>query len=343
MENSRPSRTINWKLWTGLLLSALFLYLAFCQVDLRKTRTIIASSDFIILLPAALITIVQYIIRALRWELFLCHIQKTGFKNRLLSVFTGFAANCVLPARLGELVRANAIGQAERISKSAALGTLVIERLFDGLIMLIIIAAGLGCTRFPPEFTHIIKHLRWSAFLFFCGIVLAIVFVAIIRHRPHIFQRVTDKFFFILPDRAKNRISLILDNFILGLTPVKGCRMFLKAFLYSLILWGLSLCQIHLVSIATGIRLPFITTFIIMGFLSIGVMVPSAPGFIGAYHLAGQYAYMVLGIPAEAGLSAAILLHALFFIPTVIIGVFAFSRLHAAWAQNNIKDRINCN
>jgi glycosyltransferase 2 family protein len=93
MENNRSINTINWKLWAGLLLSALFLYLAFRQVDLKKTGAIIASSDYILLLPAALITIIQYILRAIRWELFLCHLQKTGFENRLLSVFTGFAAN----------------------------------------------------------------------------------------------------------------------------------------------------------------------------------------------------------------------------------------------------------
>jgi uncharacterized membrane protein YbhN (UPF0104 family) len=113
------------------------------------------------------------------------------------------------------------------------------------------------------------------------------------------------------------------------------------ALLWSLLLWGLSLFQIHLVGIASGIRLPFVTTFLIMGFLFAGVIVPSAPGFIGAYHLAGQYAYIVLGISAEAGLSVATLLHALFFIPTVIIGVFAFTRLHAACGRTNIKNKVN--
>lgn len=343
MENNRPHNTVNWKLWTGFLLSALFLYLAFRQVDIWKTGAIIASSDYTILLPAALITIIQYLIRALRWEIFLCHIQKTCFKNRLLSIFTGFAANCVLPARLGEIVRANALGQIERISKSAVFGTLVIERLFDGLIMLIIIVIGLMNTTFPPEFNHIIKRIRWSALVFFFGIVLLMMFISIIRRRPDIFQRVTDKILFMFSEAVRKKISLTLDNFFLGLSPVKGYSPLVNAFLWSSILWGLSLCQIQLVGIATGIRLPFVTSFIIMGFLSVGVMVPSAPGFIGAYHLAGQYAYMVLGISAEAGLSAATLLHALFFIPTVIIGVFAFTRLQTVCGRIKISNKVNNN
>jgi uncharacterized protein (TIRG00374 family) len=341
MENNRPLNAVNWKLWAGLLLSALFLYLAFRKVDLWRTGAIIASSNYILLLPAALITIAQYLIRALRWEIFLCHIQKTGLKNRLLSVFTGFAANCVLPARLGELVRANALGHIERMSKSAVFGTLVIERLFDGFIMLIIIFAGLMSTTFPPEFSHIIKRIRWSALIFLLGIVVVMVLIAAIRARPGIFQRVIDKILFMFSEAVRKKIALILDNFFLGLSPVKGCRPLFMAFLWSLILWGLSLCQIHLVGIATGIELPFVTTFIIMGFLFAGVIVPSAPGFIGAYHLAGQYAYIVLGISAEAGLSAATLLHALFFIPTVIIGVFAFTRLQSASGRINISNNIN--
>jgi glycosyltransferase 2 family protein len=91
---------------------------------------------------------------------------------------------------------------------------------------------------------------------------------------------------------------------------------------------------------STGIRLPFVTTFIVMGFLSVGVAVPSAPGFIGAFHLAGQYAYMVFGISAEAGLSAATLLHLSFFIPTVLIGVFAFARLQAACGRVNLSTKM---
>lgn len=339
MENNRPLKKINWKFWAGLLLSALFLYLSFRQVDLTKTGAIIASSNYIILLPAALITIVQYLIRAIRWEIFLCHVQKTGFINRLLSVFTGFAANCVLPARLGELVRANALGQIEKISKSAVFGTLVIERLFDGFIMLIIIVIGLICTAFPPEYSHIIRRIRWSVLILFCGLVFLLVFISIIRRRPGILQRVTDKVFSMFSDAARKKISIILDNFFWGLSPVKGYKPLLKALLWSLILWGLSLCQIQLVSIATGISLPFVTTFLIMGFLFVGVVIPSSPGFIGAFHLAGQYAYMVLGISPEAGLSAATLLHALFFIPTVLIGVLAFTRLQAACGRINISNK----
>jgi glycosyltransferase 2 family protein len=343
MKNNRSISTINWKLWAGLLLSALFLYLAFRQVDIGKTGSILASSNYIILLPAALITIIQYIIRTLRWELFLCHIQKTGFKNRLLSIFTGFAANCVLPARLGEFVRANALGEIEQISKSAVFGTLVVERLFDGFIMLIIIIIGLVSTTFPPEYSYIIKRLRWGALIVFCGVVLAIVVIAVIRLRSEIFQRIIDRAFSMFSDATRKKINLIIDNFFLGLSPVKGLKPLVKALLWSIILWGLSLCQIHLVGMATGIRLPFISTFIIMGFLFVGVAVPSAPGFIGAFHLAGQYAYMVLGLSPEAGLSAATLLHILFFIPTVLIGVLAFTRLQTACGRINISKKINRN
>lgn len=341
MENNLSLKKVNWKIWAGFLSSALFLYLAFRQADLWRAGAIIASSNYIILLPAALITIAQYLVRALRWEIFLCHMGKTGLRNRLLSVFTGFAANCVLPARLGELVRANALGQIERMSKSAVFGTLVIERLFDGFIMLIIIVAGLMNTAFPPEFSHVIRRIRWSALIFFFGIVAAMVFIAAIRRRPDIFQRVLDKILFMFSEAIRKKTGLILDNFFLGLSPVKGLKPLLMALLWSLILWGLSLIQIHLVGIATGIRLPFITTFIIMGFLFAGVIVPSAPGFVGAYHLAGQYAYIALGVSAEAGLSAATLLHALFFIPTVLIGVLAFIRLQRACGRINVSSNIN--
>lgn len=336
MGNKPPSSSMNWKLWTGLILSALFLYLAFRQVDFKKTGAIIASSDFRLLVPAVLITIAQYLVRAWRWEILLSPVKKTGFENRFLSVLVGFAANCVLPARLGEFIRANSLGQAEKISKSAAFGTLVIERLFDGFVLLIILITGLLFTAFPADLAHISKSLRISAVVFFCVLVILIVFIAGFRYRTELFTRIIGKLFFMFSEKIRKNIILIVENFAVGLSPIKGFNSWCIVILWSFILWILSLLQIQIVGAATGIKLPFITSFIILGMLSMGVAVPSAPGFIGTYHLTVQYAFMLFGISAEQGLSAAILLHASFFLPTVLLGVLAFVKMQALYGKIDV-------
>ena len=336
MSRNKPILQINWKLYAGLILSALFLYLAFKKVDFAKTWAIIKSSDFRFLLPAVLVTILQYLIRAWRWKILLIPVKKTGFRNRFLSVLIGFAANCVLPARLGEFIRANSLGQAEKISKSAAFGTLVIERLFDGVVMLLILFLGLQFARLSTDHALIIKSLKGSALLLFCAFITLIVFITGLRLRTDLFVRILGKIFFMLSEKHKNRIILSVENFALGLSPLKGASSWGIVIFWSLILWCLSLVQIQLISISVGITLPFISYFIILSILAMGVMVPSAPGFIGTFHLSVQYGFILFGISAEEGLSAAFLLHASFYIPTIITGVLAFIRMQALYGKIDV-------
>lgn len=329
MGENRPINLTNWKLWAGLVISALFLYLAFRSVDFAQTGAIILSSDFTFLILAIIVTLVQYLVRAWRWNIILCPIKKTRFNSRFLSILIGFAANCVLPARLGEFIRANSLGKAEKISKSATFGTLVIERLFDGFVVLLILLIGLLYTKFPADLVHISNSLRGSAIFFFCAFIILICFIIGLRYRTDLFARVIEKLLFMLPESMRKKIILIVENFAFGLSPMKGVRSWLIVILWSMVLWFLSLCQIQFIGASIGIELPFITSFIIMGMLSMGVMVPSAPGFIGTFHLSVQYGFMFLGVSGEEALSAAILLHASFFFPTILFGVLAYTRMQA--------------
>ncbi|MGD9162302.1 MAG: lysylphosphatidylglycerol synthase transmembrane domain-containing protein [Desulfobacteraceae bacterium] len=331
MESSRPANQINWKLWAGLILSALFLYIAFKQVDFIKTWEIILSSDLILLLLAVLITVTQSLIRAWRWKIFLKPIKKTDFKGRFISVIIGFAANCVLPARLGEFVRANSLGQIEKISKSSALGTLVIERLFDGFTLLSMLLIGLLYADLPDDQAYILTSLRGSAILLFCAFIVIIFFIAGFRYRADFFSKILEKLLFMFSMKIKNKILVVFDNFAFGLSPVRGVGLFCKSIFWTLLLWTFTLFQIQIIEASIGVKLPFIATFIIIGILSVGVAVPSAPGFIGAYHLAAQYGFMLFGVSAEKALSAAILLHASFFLPSIIMGLFAFIMMQVSY------------
>ena len=336
METKQSANSINWKLFAGLILSALFLYLAFRQVDFKKTGEILASADFKYLLPVVFITAAQFIIRAWRWEILLHPLKKTGFQNRLLAILIGFAANCVLPARLGEFIRANSLGQAEKISKSSVFGTIVVERLFDGFILLFVFLIGLLFTELPHEMQNIYINLRRSAVLFFCVFILIIIFILGLRHKTSLFIRMIEKAFFMFSKEMKSRLILIIKNFALGLSPVKGLYSFIIIILWSLFLWLSFLVQIQLIGESIGVTLPFITSFIIMAMLSFGVMIPSAPGYIGTFHLSVQYGFMFFGVSSEEAFSAAILLHASSFLPTILLGVFAFIRMQAIYGKIDI-------
>ena len=308
-------RSINWKLWAGIFISAIFLYLAFRKVDLRMTWAVIRGADIPILGLVVTVTFFQFVVRALRWRVLLYPIKATGFSNRLLSILTGFAANCILPARLGEFVRANCLSRSEGVSGSSIFATIVVERIFDGFTLLFILLVGLMGTTFPVELQAVSGKLRFTGIILFLLYILIIVFLMGFKYRTETFLHLIERLLFFLPQDFRSRVIWIVRNFSLGLVPLKGVSGWIQAISYSLLLWFLGLLQIFLIGKSIGLSLPFMAPFLILSISTFGVMIPSAPGFIGTFHLAAQYGFMFFGVAREEALSAAILWHATFFFP----------------------------
>ena len=132
----------------GLLVSLVFLYLAFRKVDFSELWSALKGANYWYILPNIVLVILSMWMRAYRWKFMIHPIKKVGLGRLFSTVMIGFMANNVLPARLGEFVRAYSLGAKENISKSATFATIVIERIFDGFAILFILWLSLFCPLF---------------------------------------------------------------------------------------------------------------------------------------------------------------------------------------------------
>lgn len=319
---------MSWKFWLGLLISAVFLYVAFHNVDLGLLLLSLKSISLPFIIPIVILTILFYVIRALRWFHLLEPIKKIGLSSLFSSTVIGFAANCVLPARLGEFVRANYIGRMENISKSSSLATIVIERLFDVFTILLILLFVILFTDFPSEWESTAKALKTGGFFLLVLFIISIFLLIGLKKKTQIFLNIAEKVIFFLPGKIKHKLVYILKDFSNGLVLVKGLSQLLAVIFYSLILWYLTTFQIYILGLSMDLSLPFLAPFFILVLLCLSVTIPSAPGYIGTFHLACQYGLMFYGFSPEKALSMAILLHAAGFIPTVILGLIIFLLQH---------------
>jgi len=331
---------MNWKFWLGVLISCAFLYFAFRNVDVGLIFLSIKSTSLPFLIPVVMLTVLFYLIRALRWFYLLEPIKKIGLSNLFSSTVIGFAANCVLPARLGEFIRADYIGRMERISKSSSLATIVIERLFDVFTILLIFLFVILFTDFSPEWESIGKALKTGGFLFLIVFLLSILLLIGLKKKTQAFLNIAQNLLFFLPGKIKQKIVDILKDFSKGLVLVKGPFQLLAVIFYSLIFWCLSVLQIYILGLSMGLSLPFLAPFFILVLLCFSVAIPSAPGYIGTFHLACQYGLIFFGFSREKALSMAILLHAAGFIPTVILGLIIFLLQHIS-LRNLTNGRIS--
>ena len=326
-QTNQLSKFHDWKLWMGLFISALFLYLAFRKVDLSQMWAVIKSANLYFLALIVIFCFLQFIARVWRWNILLEPVAATRFRMRLHATLVGFAANCILPARLGEFIRANTIGRAENISGSAAFGTIVVERLFDGFTLLLVLLIGLMGTAFPEEWQSISRGLRATGSFLLLFYVLLIFFLVGFKYKTTPFLSLLDRLLFFLPGPLRSKCLNMIRNFSLGLVLTKKPHKWVLILFYSLLIWFLNLYQIELVSRSLGISVPFIATFLIMAMASFGVMIPSAPAYIGTFHLSVMYGFLFFGLGKEEALSAAILWHAAIFIPTILFAFCSFAIL----------------
>jgi uncharacterized protein (TIRG00374 family) len=312
-----------WKLWAGLIISLLFLYLAFRKVDLPRLWAVI---DSVLLWPLCIviaIAFLQYIIRSLRWVVLLEPIKKVSFDNCLLCVLVGFAANCIFPARLGEFIRAACLGAREELKGGIVFGSIVVERFFDGLTLLLVLVIGLMGAASLPLWEGLGEGLRTAGLLVLLTYLCLAACLVGLKLKADSFSHLLNRLLFFIPASIRTKIIDTMLHFSLGLVLIKSPKKWILAVFYSFLLWFTHLFQIQLIESAINVSLPFLSTFIILAMASFGAMIPSGPGFIGTFHLAVQYGFMVCGISSEEALSAAILWHASSVLPTILFGAVA--------------------
>lgn len=333
---------LNWKVWLGLLISSICLYLAFRGTEPGESWAVIRTADLSFLFLAVIVTFFQFVVRAWRWKRFLLPIKETSFANRLSSTLIGFAANCVLPARMGEFIRAGYLGKTEKISGSSSFGTIVVERFFDGFTLLLVLLIGIMTATFPEELGFVSGKLRNMGLLMFFFYVLVIIFLAGIKYRTGTFLNFFNSIFFFLPDHMRTGFLNMVNNFSQGLVIIKGISSWIQMICYSFLIWGLGLLQISLINQSIGLELPFISTFLMLSIASFGVLIPSAPGYIGTFHAAVRYGLLLFGVSSQQALPAAIIWHAVFFFPTIVFGLLALLYLQIVTGRSwEYRDNIS--
>jgi uncharacterized protein (TIRG00374 family) len=225
-------------------------------------------------------------------------------------------ANSILPARGGEFVRAFTIGQAERLSKSASFATIIVERIFDLVTLIIFLLISL---RFISN-DSVVSRIFWI------GVILAasiIIFLIVLKKKPGIMNIIV----FLSPEKFKEKSKKFPEAFAKGLEILGNLRILFFTFLQSLFLWSCFALVYYLLFVSFEFDLSFGAAFLVMSICSLGISIPSSPGFIGTYHYFIVFSLSLFGIPKSSALSFSIVAWAVNILPVVIIGLVALNKL----------------
>ena len=301
----------------GWLISLIFLYFAF--QGLSWSSVLEGFTKVSLNTPIIMIGVycLGFILRAWRWKFLLPRGISIG--DSLGAVVLGYAANNVLPARLGEIVRAQAIGKKCQISRSLALASILVERVFDGLVLTGLLYLGIRGGAIPS----------WASSIGLLGLSIfggALVFVLLLALTRSLWEKKIRLF-------PSSKLRNILKQFAKGLILV-GRTPFLPLTMLGLTLtvWLVEGIMFYVAIQAFELRVPATAALFVMGLVNLGILVPSAPGYLGAFQYFGILALSAWQVPSGEALGCVVLIHACQYLPITLWGLsyipyFGFSSL----------------
>ncbi|MFQ5511129.1 MAG: lysylphosphatidylglycerol synthase transmembrane domain-containing protein [Candidatus Krumholzibacteriia bacterium] len=309
------------KLLLGSLVSALFLYLAMRDIQWSTLWDVVKRTQFRYLIPSAFFTMFGHYCRSYRWKFMMLPVKRIPTNNLFAATAVGFMANNLLPARLGELVRAYILGKRERVSRTASFATIVYERVVDVFTLLVLLWVMLLKVDGP-------EWLRTSgAWILVVNVALLGMMVFMERKRETFLRWVT-RLASPLPDRMQARADRATQAFVSGLTTVTQARTLLPIALTSALVWLCAILGFYFCLLALDMHPPFVASVTLVVLVSMGTMIPSAPAYLGTTQYACIVSLAIFGIGKSEALAYSLLYHATHFFPITLTGLFYLWRMH---------------
>jgi uncharacterized protein (TIRG00374 family) len=314
------------RFWLGFLISLALLAYLFHQTDLVSIGAALSGANYVYLLPALILYFIGVGIRAVRWHFLLRSIKPVSLSVLFPVVVIGYMANDLLPARIGELVRAVVLGEEQSMSKASILVTIFVERLFDGLTMIAFIA---GASMFLPLNGYLKTLLALGAALFIT-ITAVLVLVAGLRER---LDRVIVFVLSRLPSHWGDRAAKLIDSFLHGLSVLRSPLDALAALAFSILAWLFEAGMYLMLALGFGILKPFSVFVLATALANLVTIIPSTPGYVGVFDAPIKYVLTLFGVEPNLATSYTLLLHVTLILPVTLLGFFFAWRAGFSLAQ----------
>jgi glycosyltransferase 2 family protein len=326
-----------WQFWLGVLISAFFLYRVLQNVDFNLLITDILQANYLWIIPGVAVYFVAVWARAWRWHYLLRPLKAISTRTMFPIVTIGYAGNNIYPARAGEVIRAVVLRRKEGVPVSASLATIIVERIFDGVVMLGFVFLNLPeLARLTDQFTVIgsltIQDVALWGSIAFLGALLVFLAAAMFpQFTERVIQALVRRF---LPERMHTSVMDLVCRFLVGLESLRSPREVLMVFLTSVVIWLLETVKYWFVMYAFDFQVSFFTLMLMNGVVNLATTIPSAPGYIGTFDLPGIAVLQAYGVPQEVATSYTFVLHFALWLPITVLGLYYMAQEGVHWNKD---------
>lgn len=300
----------------GILVGLVFIWLAFRGTNVEEIKSSFKAAKYLYLIPVVFLTIIVLMLRSYRWGVILEPLEKIDQWSLFSITAVGFMAINLLPVRMGELARPYLISQKSTIKMGSSLATIVVERIFDMLTLMMVLLLIVMMVKLPAW----IFRSACSILLIVIPLLLVLIFMAVKRE---VSVKGIDRIIGTLPKTLSSRLMRLSHSFLDGLQILPDLKKTFYLASLSVLIWSLLGLSTYILfsSFESMLGLPLAAAYVVLAITALGITLPTAPGFVGNYHFSCVLALTLFEIPKTDALTFAILLHFLQVVVTIVLGL----------------------
>ncbi len=312
----------------AIIVSLVFLGLALQGQKLTDVWDALSRAHYIWIVPGVLTYFLAVVARTWRWHYLLRPIKSVPLRQLFPIVTIGYMGNNIYPARAGEVLRAYALKKRSGVSVSASLATVVIERLFDGVVVLLFVLVALPSLTVLPDWLR--QIILVASVVFFCALVIFFILAAKPARVQTVYRWLIEK---IIPIEFQGRVHGLADRFMIGLSALRRERDVLMIFFTTLVIWLIETVKYWLIMQAFPFKVSFIALMLVNGIANLATTIPAAPGAIGTFDTPAIFALTAFGVNKSIATGYTLVLHAALWLPITLLGLFFMARESLSWSK----------
>lgn len=311
-ENS-AART-RWIVLFGILISAVFLFLAFRGLQPQQFLSTLGTVNILLLLVGAAVYFLAVAIIALRWQFLLRAVQFVPLWPLTQIVAIGYMGNNVYPLRAGEALRIYLLKRNHNVNAASSATTVIVERAFDGIVMLTFIIVSL--LLLDIESDEISLVLNAAAPIFGLAVLAFFTLAAF----PDLLRRLVQQVAKRLPHTLGGLLLRLSDGVLTGLGGLRSPLQLAGAVIASYATWSVEALVYWIVMQAFGLGLSYPVALLVVGTVNLAGLIPASPGQVGVYEFFASAVLVAVGIERETALAYAIVVHLVIWLPITLAG-----------------------
>lgn len=323
-----------WIFWLGILISVVLMYFALRKLNILEAWEVIKSAQYAWLIPGVAVYFVAVWARAWRWHYLLRPLKKISTRSMFPIVTIGYMGNNIYPYRAGEVLRAAILKKREGVPISASLATILVERVFDGVVMLAFVFLNLSeLSRLTDSsgFIGNIRNLALYGAIVFIAILVIFLLAAMF---PHQTSKLADWFINrVIPGKIREKVSSLTHRFLGGLESLRSPVDALMVFFTSVVIWLLETLKYWFVMHAFPFEVSFFALMLMNGIVNLATTIPSAPGYVGTFDAPGIALLTAYKVPNALAVGYTLVLHVALWFPITALGFYYFTREGLTWGK----------